>query len=134
MAPRAKLRRACAHHCVVTEAEKGESDEEPYGDEDGRFDQFFHIPLLVSRVMVRKQPHRPLQIRPMESALVRVVGSPFLQLGSVVPKTDRGSNHPNMVIHIFFIGNVFNDTLYSFSQYKAIRKLFSDWYENILQR
>lgn len=90
MAPRTKLRRRCAHHCVVTEAEKGESYEEPYGDEHGRFDQSFHVPLLVSRVMVRKQPPGPLQIRPMESALVRVVGSPFLQLGSVVPKTDHG--------------------------------------------
>jgi hypothetical protein len=46
MAPRTKLRRRCPHHSVVTEAEKGKSYEEPNGDEDGRFDQSFHVPLL----------------------------------------------------------------------------------------
>jgi hypothetical protein len=56
MAPRTELRRGRTYHGVVTEAEKGEGYKKPYGDEDGRFDQLFHVPLLISRVMVRKQP------------------------------------------------------------------------------
>jgi hypothetical protein len=51
VAPCAKLRRCCADHGVVGEAEERKGDHKTNGYEDGRLDYFLHIPLLALKVV-----------------------------------------------------------------------------------